>query len=76
VLTGRQSKMARAALDWSAEDLARAADISVATLKKFEKGGTIRPNLARAIERALLAQGMRFVIEGEHVGAVIPPSHT
>ncbi|WP_307227094.1 helix-turn-helix domain-containing protein [Pararhizobium capsulatum] len=62
--------MARAALKWSLEDLARAANVHRNTVNNFENeryAGT--PDVLEAIQRALERAGMIFVAEnGEGPG--------
>ncbi len=56
-----QVRAARALLNWTQLDLADAADIALATLKRFEIGHT-QPiaTVKSAIIRALEAQGIQF----------------
>lgn len=56
-----QIRAARALLDWTQPDLAKAANIALATLKRFEIGHTQPiPTIKAAIVRALEAQGIEF----------------
>ncbi len=56
--------MARAALGWSTIDLARKADVGVATVNRFETGqATTIPATLAAIQRALEAAGVEFIPE-------------
>lgn len=61
-LTPEQCRAGRAWLDWSQEDLAKAAHVSHSTVRDFEKGRRtpVANNLA-AMEAALAAQGIGFV---------------
>ena len=61
-----QSRMARAALGWSAADLASQAGIGAATVSRFE-AGTAKPIPATlsAMQRALEAAGVIFLAAGE-----------
>lgn len=65
-----QVRMARAALKWSLEDLARAAEVHRNTINNFENeryAGT--PEVLNAIQRALEDAGIIFVAEnGEGPG--------
>ncbi|MDO9713637.1 helix-turn-helix domain-containing protein [Paracraurococcus lichenis] len=65
-----QSRMARAALGWSLQDLAREADLGIATVNRFEVGtaATNRTTLSR-IRRTFEAAGLRFMENG----CVCPP---
>jgi transcriptional regulator with XRE-family HTH domain len=65
-ITGAQIRAGRALLRWSAEDLARAAMLGVATIRRAESvDGPVRltvGNLA-AIYRAFDAGGLEFISE-------------
>lgn len=65
-----QVRMARAALKWSLEDLAKVADVHRNTINNFENeryAGT--PEVLAAIQRALENAGIIFVAEnGEGPG--------
>ena len=66
MLTGEQIRAARALLRWEQERLARAADISVPTIKRLEKmAGTVSGQLRtiQAIKAALEAAGVVFIQE-------------
>ncbi|WP_183943356.1 helix-turn-helix transcriptional regulator [Sphingomonas sp. BK580] len=60
----RLCKAARALLDWTAEDLAKAASIGVATIRRFETGAEIRAETSIAIQGALETGGVEFVEAG------------
>lgn len=62
--------MARAALRWSLQDLAREADLGIATLNRFEMNASAanRTTLSR-IRRTYEAAGVRFMEDG----CVCPP---
>lgn len=60
-LTGAVSRGARGLLDWSISDLAAAAGLSVASVKRFEAGETgVRARTREAIRRALEGAGIAF----------------
>lgn len=61
-MTPEQCRAARGWLDWSQSDLAAAANVSLSTVRDFEKGRRvpIGNNLA-AIRAALEAMGLGFV---------------
>ena len=65
-MTPEQCRAARGWLDWSQSDLAAAANVSLSTVRDFEKGRRvpIGNNLA-AIRAALEAKGMGFVYADE-----------
>jgi DNA-binding XRE family transcriptional regulator len=65
-------RTARALLDWTQPDLAKAAGIALATLKRFEKGHrTPIPVVRAAIFMALEKAGVEFQDEGRRVGVSI-----
>ena len=59
-----QCRAARALLNWPQEQLATAANLSVTTLRNFERGATspVANNLA-AIRAALESAGVEFIEE-------------
>ncbi len=64
-LTARQIKAARALLDWSQDDLAKATHLSVATIRKIETGnisprGKTNDDIRHAFENA----GLEFIEPG------------
>jgi len=61
-ITSKQIKAARALLDWSQDDLAKAADISVATIRKLELG-SISPRLEtyERLKSAMENVGLEFI---------------
>jgi transcriptional regulator with XRE-family HTH domain len=62
----RQIKAARALLGWSQEDLARAADVSVPTIKRLEASEGLlggRSETGEKIQKALQAAGVEFIDE-------------
>ncbi len=60
-----QSRAARALLGWSAQDAADAANIGIATMKRFESGQPVQPGTLTAIADGLTAAGVAFIDEGE-----------
>ncbi|MFG1263891.1 helix-turn-helix domain-containing protein [Xanthobacter aminoxidans] len=64
-MTPEQCRAARAWIDWSQDDLARAASVSLSTVRDFEKGRRVPiANNLMAMRAALEAQGARFVGDG------------
>jgi transcriptional regulator with XRE-family HTH domain len=63
-----QCRMARAALDWTLDDLAAASGVARRTIAKFEKGGNVLPEKREALRAALAAQGIEFVNGGTRAG--------
>lgn len=70
MLSPEQSRAARGWLDWSQDDLAKRANVSLSTVRDFEKGRrTPIGNNLQAIERALTEAGMQMLSEeAEPVG--------
>ena len=65
MLSPEQSRAARAWLDWSQDDLAKLAHVSLSTVRDFEKGRRIPiANHLQAIHRALDSTGITFVTDG------------
>jgi transcriptional regulator with XRE-family HTH domain len=55
--------MARAALNWSTTDLARAADVGPATVNRFETGQDARISTVEKLRAALEAAGVVFIAQ-------------
>jgi transcriptional regulator with XRE-family HTH domain len=55
--------MARAALDWSTTDLARAANVGVNSVNRFETGRDSRISTVEKLRSALEAAGILFIAE-------------
>jgi transcriptional regulator with XRE-family HTH domain len=65
-------RTARALLDWTQPDLATAAGIALATLKRFEKGHrTPIPVVRAAIFAALEKAGVEFQADGKRLGVSV-----
>lgn len=61
-LKARQMKAARSLLDWSQEDLAKASELSIATIRKLEAGNiSPRGKTQRAIRFAFENAGLEFL---------------
>jgi DNA-binding transcriptional regulator YiaG len=65
-MSPEQCRAARGFVDWSQSDLATAANVSLSTVRDFEKGRRvpIANNLA-AMEAALASQGVRISTEND-----------
>jgi transcriptional regulator with XRE-family HTH domain len=64
MITGDQCRMARAALSWSLGDLARAAGVGEATVRRLERDRAVPIQATgRAIQSALEAAGVEFIDE-------------
>lgn len=60
-----QCRMARAALQWSQNDLAKAAKVRQETVSGYEGGNDSRRSTVEAMRSALEAAGVVFVGAGE-----------
>jgi transcriptional regulator with XRE-family HTH domain len=69
----RQCRMARAALDWSQQDLANASGVSARTVIRYEAGEQVLPARVQALRHALEAKGVLFIDNGHLAGGVVPP---
>jgi hypothetical protein len=62
--TGDQVRAARALIRMEARKLAELADVSTATLRRFEGGANIHRKALRDIVIALEARGLEFIARG------------
>lgn len=71
MLTPEHSRAARGWLDWSQEDLAKRAKVSLSTVRDFEKGRRkpIANNLD-AMARVFEAHGVRLLLDGERAAGI------
>jgi transcriptional regulator with XRE-family HTH domain len=69
----RQCRMARAALDWSQRDLAKAAGVSARTVIRYEAGESVLPAQVQKLRHSLEAKGVLFIDSGQLAGGVVPP---
>lgn len=58
-----QSRMARAALNWSTQELASAAGVGVNTVNRFETGLDARVSSVEKMRAAMEAAGVIFIPE-------------
>ncbi len=66
--------MARAALQWSLDEAAKAAGVSYRTIFRLEnEQRDIQAEKVAAIRRAFEATGVRFLDAGEDNGGIVPP---
>lgn len=66
MLAPEQSRSARAWLDWSQDDLAKKANVSLSTVRDFEKGRRVPiANNLEAIGRVFQAAGVNFVNDAD-----------
>lgn len=76
MLSPEQSRSARAWLDWSQEDLAKKANVSMSTIRDFEKKRRVPiANNLEAIGRVLEAEGVELLqdADGKPVGISVKP---
>jgi len=64
--------MARGALKWSFEDLAKAAGVSRMTVARFESGKDIAGDSLEAMQTALEAQGVQFGRKAGRLSVSVP----
>jgi transcriptional regulator with XRE-family HTH domain len=70
-------RTARALLDWTQPDLAKAAGIALATLKRFEKGYRVPTDRTLAkVFRVLKKAGVEFDDDGRRLGVSISGRRT
>lgn len=67
-----QCKMAKAALGWSAKDLAAAAGLGYATVARFEAGKSVDDDSVEAMRKALADAGADFTRRAGRVGVTVP----
>lgn len=66
--------MARAALGWSLDALARASGVNRKTILRFEREeASTRPASLEAIRRAFEESGIRLIEAGADAGGVVAP---
>lgn len=68
-----QCRMARAALDWSQADLAKASGLSARTVIRFEAGESVLGSRVQKLRQAFEEQGVAFIDGGHLEGGVVPP---
>ena len=73
MLTPEQSRAARGWLDWSQDDLAKRAHVSLSTVRDFEKGRrTPIANNMEALQRAISTAGVQLVFRhGKPIGIAV-----
>jgi len=63
-MTAEQCRMARAALKWSAADLAGEAGLGYATVARFEAGSPVQADSIAAMRATLERGGVEFIAPG------------
>jgi transcriptional regulator with XRE-family HTH domain len=61
MITADQCRMGRAALNWTARDLADAAKVGINTVTRFEAGAEALMSTAEKLQRALEKAGVEFI---------------
>lgn len=64
ILSPEMCRAARALLSWKSHQLAGTAGLGVATVRRFESGGTIRRSSVEAMSEALQSAGLEFIPAG------------
>lgn len=64
-MTPVQCRMARAAVEWSQQQLADAAKVRQVTVSEFERGSDARRSTIEKLREALSAAGVVFLGDGE-----------
>ena len=64
LLTPEMSRAARALLNWKPDQLASAAGLRPATVRRFEAGRTVRLTSVEAMFQALQGAGLEFIPAG------------
>jgi transcriptional regulator with XRE-family HTH domain len=59
-----QCRAARALLGWSAQQVADASGIGIATIKRFESGQSVHMTTVERVQASLEAAGMVFIEPG------------
>jgi len=63
MMTPEQCRMARAALNWTAQHLASKAKVGINTVTRFEAGAEVLVSTAEKLRDALDAGGVAFIHE-------------
>jgi transcriptional regulator with XRE-family HTH domain len=63
IMTPSQFRMACAGLEWSWDDLAKAAEVSRDTIARFMRGEELRPGTIASMQAALEKAGVEFIAE-------------
>jgi transcriptional regulator with XRE-family HTH domain len=63
-----QCRMARAALNWSMSELAKASGVGTRTVAKFEGGGNVTPGIVETLRATFVQAGIGFTNGGKRAG--------
>ena len=72
MITAKQSRMARVALNWTTSDLAQKAGVGRATVARFELGNSVATESAGKMQTALETAGATFSASDDRVSVSIP----
>jgi DNA-binding XRE family transcriptional regulator len=72
-MNATQCRMARAALTWTLDDLARRSGVNRRTILNFENDGPAADASVAKMRSALEREGIVFIERGVYVGGVVPP---
>lgn len=64
-------RMARAALNWTLNDLGERASVNKNTISKYEAGGSVMSDALQRIEKVLRDAGVQFIDEETEHGTVL-----
>lgn len=64
LLTPEMCRAARALLNWEVDELAAAAELATATVRRFEAGGVVEPRTVEALLQALDSAGIELIAAG------------
>lgn len=63
--------MARAALGWSLDDLAKTSGVARRSIARFEAGESVKPGTMESLRAAMVAEGVEFINGGKRVGVAV-----
>ena len=64
-------RMARAALNWTLNELGERASVNKNTISKYEAGGSVMSDALQRIEKVFRDAGVQFIDEETEHGAVV-----
>lgn len=73
MLTPAQVRMARAALQWTVEELSRAANVAAKTIHRYEHGENVTVETLLKLKDAFEKAGITWVPENGGPASVRPP---
>lgn len=72
MITGNQTRMARAALNWTIDALAQRASVGRMTVMRLEAGNSVSASTAAKIQAAFETAGATFSANGDRVSVSVP----